>query len=136
MPKELTELDKKVYKYVLSKGKEGVPQNVLWKELKITSRDASRVLKKLEALGYVKREPIIYGGRRTYRVIAIPKPIETKKKPSRPIIDFRKYFDIPCMVCPNIDKCYQGGYFDPTICDLLTEWIQIEISRKKAKHNM
>lgn len=128
MARKLSELDKKVYFYILSKGEKGVPQNVLWKELGITSRDASRVLKKLEQLGYVEREPIVFNGRKTFLVKGIPKPIvEEEKKEKiieRPLINFKKYLSIPCMYCPYIDKCYVGGYYDPTTCEKLALWIE------------
>ncbi|MCD6300479.1 MAG: Lrp/AsnC family transcriptional regulator [Staphylothermus sp.] len=130
MPRKISELDRKIYYYVLERGEQGIPQNVLWKELGITSRDASRSLKKLEELGLVKREPIVYGGRKTFRVIAIPgalKEYESKEKKEeiieRPLIEIKKFIDIPCMYCPYIDACYEGGYYDPRICDWLSKWI-------------
>ncbi|ADI32302.1 helix-turn-helix transcriptional regulator [Staphylothermus hellenicus] len=138
MPRRLSELDKKIYKYALKFGKKGIPQNVLWKKLGITSRDASRSLKKLEELGFVERIPIVYNGRRTFRIIAIPKPIEefVEKKEKiieKPLLDIRKFLDIPCLSCPYIDKCYEGGYYDPVICDWLTEWLEKEIAKRRAR---
>ncbi len=129
MPRRISDLDKQVYKYALKFGKKGIPQNVLWKELGITSRDASRSLKKLEELGLVKRIPIVYNGRKTFRIIAIPKPLEEfeekkEKIIERPLINLEKFLDIPCMTCPYINRCYIGGYYDPIICDWLTDWIK------------
>ncbi|OYT39244.1 MAG: AsnC family transcriptional regulator [Desulfurococcales archaeon ex4484_58] len=137
MPRKITELDKKIYKYLLKKGKEGVPQNVLWKELKISSRDASRSLKKLEELGFVKRKPIVYNGRRTFRVYIVKgKKLENltgeKTIINRPTISIDGFTEIPCMYCPYIDMCYEGGFYDPTNCDLIMKWIKENIA--KARH--
>jgi len=137
LPRKITELDKKIYKYLLKKGKEGVPQNVLWKELKISSRDASRSLKKLEELGFVKRKPIVYNGRRTFRVYIVKgKKLENltgeKTIINRPTISIDGFTEIPCMYCPYIDMCYEGGFYDPTNCDLIMKWIKENIA--KARH--
>lgn len=140
MPRRLSELDKKIYKYALKFGKKGVPQNVLWKELGITSRDASRSLKKLEELGFVERIPIVHNGRKTFRIIAILKPLEEleekkEKIIERPLLDIKKFLDIPCLTCPFINRCYEGGYYDPVICDWMTNWLEKNavkpIARKK-----
>ncbi|RLG81080.1 MAG: AsnC family transcriptional regulator [Thermoprotei archaeon] len=137
MPRKVTELDKKIYEYLLDKGGKGVPQNILWKELNITSRDASRSLKKLEELGLVKREPIVYNGRRTFKVIAIRKSLEALKeplrerRPQRTHILLDSFTEIPCMSCPYIDMCYEGGYYDPTNCDLVLSWVKRSV---KASH--
>lgn len=131
MPRKITELDKKIYKYVMSKGEQGVPQNVLWKELKISSRDASRSLKKLEELGYVKRESIVHGGRRTFRIIALKKRIreegERPRSIPRPLIHVDGFSEIPCMYCPYIDMCYEGGYYDPTSCEWIYSWVREKV---------
>lgn len=136
MPYKLTELDKKIYKYLLTKKKKGVPQNVLWKELGITSRDASRSLKKLEALGLVKRESIVYEGRRTFLVKPVKKKLEEvfaeEKRISRPVLSLNGFIEIPCMYCPHINTlCYEGGYYDPRYCDLLITWVREKSIKKK-----
>ncbi len=130
MPRKLSEKDIKIYKYLLKIGEKGIPQNDLWKKLKISSRDASRSLKKLEELGYVKRIPIIHNGRKTFLIKPLFKPLPKKEEIRRPKIDFSKYKDIPCMYCPYIDtQCYEGGFFDPATCDWLTEWINKNIKK-------
>ncbi|MET1159839.1 MAG: winged helix-turn-helix transcriptional regulator [Thermoprotei archaeon] len=134
MPRRLTELDRKVFEYLLKKGDNGVPQNVLWKELGLTSRDASRSLKKLEEMGYVKREPIVVNGRRTYRVIPLKKSIEELEEKKeiivKPILSLDGFTMIPCMYCPYIDQCYEGGYYDPTQCDLLINWVRLKARKQ------
>ncbi len=136
MPRKITDLDKKVHRYLVKKGKEGVPQNVLWKELKISSRDASRSLKKLEELGYVKREPIVYNGRKTFRVVALKKRLDTGRKRekiiTRPLISMNGFSSIPCMYCPFIEMCYEGGFYDPTNCEVLMKWVKENTNSSKS----
>lgn len=134
---KLTELDKKIYKYLLKKGSNGVPQNILWREMGITSRDASRSLKKLETLKLVKREPIVFNGKKTYRIIAIKKKIdelvEEKKRVIKPLVSLNSLLDIPCMSCPYIMTiCYEGGYYDPRNCQWLIDWIKNNTSKNKS----
>ncbi len=135
MAAKLNETDIKIYKFLL-KHPNGIRQNELWKTLKLTSRVASRSLKKLEKLGYVKRTPVVHNGRHTFLVKPIPKPLPTeeKEKRKRSPIDFRKYVEIPCMYCPYLEKqCYEGGFYDPRTCDWLTEWISSNISKTKKR---
>jgi DNA-binding Lrp family transcriptional regulator len=137
MPYKITELDKKIFEYLLKKGRKGVPQNVLWKELGITSRDASRSLKKLEALGIVKRKEIVYEGRKTFLVKLVKKDLNAlsseQKTVEKPVINFKKFLDIPCMYCPYIDTlCYEGGYYDPRNCEILFNWIKEKIRETKS----
>jgi len=136
----LSELDIKVYKYLLEKNGEGVPQNVLWKDLGISSRDASRAVKKLESLGLVVREPITFEGHRTYLIklvkkdpslISIESPVKTSTA-SENIAVLNDYLEIPCMYCPYIyTSCYVGGYYDPRNCQWLAKWISEKVSKKK-----
>ncbi len=136
MPRRLSDLDKRIYKFLVKKvGSKGIPQNELWKTLGITSRDASRSLKKLEELGYVQRIPIVHNGRKTFLIKPLKKKLPSeRKKIERRTIDFSKYIDIPCMYCPFIDtQCYEGGFYDPATCDMLTEWIMKNIRKSKKK---
>jgi len=130
---KLTDIDKKILDY-LAKRRRGVPQNELWKKLKINSRDASRSLIKLESAGLIKREPIVHKGRRTYLV----KPVKDKYeeilgiggKIREDVIDFNGFLDIPCMYCPYIDNlCYEGGYYDPRTCELLYQWLRNNLKK-------
>lgn len=134
LPLKLTELDKKIYKYLVERNDEGIPQNVLWKELSLSSREVSRSLKKLEAMNLVRREPIIFNGRKTFRVVAIKKRVddllEDKERVLRPILSINGFLDIPCMACPYIFTiCYEGGYYDPRSCPWLLEWVKSNVGR-------
>jgi len=139
---KLSELDIKVYKYLLEKSGEGVPQNVLWKELGISSRDASRAVKKLESLGLVVREPITYEGRRTYLVKLVKKDpslisaesLVKTSTASKNLAVLDDYLEIPCMYCPYIStSCYVGGYYDPRNCQWLAKWISEKVSKEKRE---
>jgi len=139
---KLSELDIKVYKYLLEKNEEGVPQNVLWKELGISSRDASRAVKKLESLGLIVREPITFKGRRTYLIklvkkdpslLSIEVPAKTSTAPENLAV-LNDFLEIPCMYCPYIfTSCYVGGYYDPRNCQWLARWIGEKVSKEKRE---
>ena len=48
---ELVDLTSRVYKLVVERGKDGVLQSEIWKELGLTSRDGSRLAIRLEKRG-------------------------------------------------------------------------------------
>lgn len=130
MPKNgLTDIEKKVLSLVKKHGKKGIYQSDLWKILGISSREASRVLKKLETKGYVRRVEAVKGGRKTFLVYATKKPVSEKKGGEevvivKPRINYREFLDIPCMSCAFLNKCYIGGFNDPTRCPWLDSWIE------------
>ncbi len=127
MPKQgLTEIEKKVLALVKKHAKKGIYQSDLWKKLGISSREASRVLKRLEEKGYIKRVEAVKDGRRTFLLYPTKKPVVEKKEEViiiKPRINYREFLDIPCMTCPYINKCYPGGFNDPTTCPWMDEWI-------------
>ncbi len=134
---ELSELEKKAYDLILKRGKKGIFQNDLWKELGISSREASRVVIKLVKRGLIIRKPAVNRGRKTYLLLPAPPKKREKIKHKLELtfitkIDIRNFLDIPCVKCPFIDKCYRGGFYDPTNCPWIEEWILREISKMKA----
>lgn len=52
---ELVDLTSRVYKLVVERGKDGVLQSEIWKELGLTSRDGSRLAIRLEKRGMIRR---------------------------------------------------------------------------------
>ena len=72
-------LETKAYEIVRETGENGVSQAKLWKTLGLSSREGSRLAKRLERKDKIRRKRILEDGRWTYKLIA--------KKPPRSISD-------------------------------------------------
>lgn len=99
-------------------------QSELWKRLKITSREGSRVTLKLEKKGLINRERILHSNRWTYQISLKrteydPTPIE----------------GAPCLLCEKDPICNPRSEFSSTRCSLLEEWVlsQFKLSNSKKK---
>ena len=102
--------------------KNGIHQSDLWKKLKLTSRDGSRLALKLERMGLITREKILLKGRWTYKLIIIKSPIGTDSLSGA-----------PCLVCPVESKCSLDGDISPKTCQFIEDWVLIELKTKKSK---
>lgn len=117
-----------IVKYLLRNPGGSVYQSQLSKDLNIDSRVVSKVLVKLEKLGAVGREPVMYNSRKTFLLKPNrEKLLELAEELGVSIFleeAFKSVMDIPCMKCPHIDRCYEGGYHDPSTCTLLTNYLR------------
>ncbi len=120
MPKH-NDLEHRALQIILNKGKEGILQCDLWRDLKASSREGSRISLKLERKGLIKREQELYDGRWTYRLF-------TKRQPAT--ID--SIISCPCLACIEINKCGVGGVISPNTCDKLSSWLFGLVESKKA----
>ena len=98
-------------------GKEMI-QSELWKKLKLTSRDGSRLALKLERLGTITREKILEKGRWTYKLILKKTPISTQSLENA-----------PCLVCPVEQKCTLEGEVSPRSCQWIQDWVLVQIKK-------
>ncbi len=96
----------------------GIIQSELWKKLKLTSRDGSRLALKLERLGTITREKILEKGRWTYKLILKKTPISTQS-----------IENAPCLTCPVVQKCTLEGEISPRTCQLIQDWVLVEIKK-------
>ena len=103
-------------------GNNGIHQSDLWKKLKLTSRDGSRLALKLERMGLITREKILLKGRWTYKLIIIKSPVGTDSLSGA-----------PCLVCPVESKCSLDGDISPKTCQFIEDWVLIELKTKKSK---
>jgi len=67
MTPDLSENERDAVEYIRSAG--DAYQSKLWKELDVTSRTGSRIAKRLEEKGVVKREQKTHDGNNTYRLV-------------------------------------------------------------------
>jgi len=124
---KLNDDDVKILKYLSKNTGKIVYQSELWKELKLDSRAVSRSLQKLEGLGFVKRREAVVKGRKTFLIEPETRRIQdtlTMVKTQGPGEEFEGVLNVVCVSCPFIHRCYQGGYYDPTNCSMLSEYIK------------
>jgi len=97
----------------------GILQSQLWKKLKLSSRDGSRLALKLERMGMITREKILEKQRWTYKLIIKKIPISTKSIEGA-----------PCLTCPVQSKCSIDGEISPKTCQWIEDWVMIELKNK------
>ena len=119
---DMEKLTNKVCEIVATYETDGLLQSELWKKLKLTSRDGSRLALKLERMGIISREKILEKGRWTYKLIIKKTPVSTKS-----------IEDAPCLTCPVEQKCSLEGEVSPRTCQLIEDWVLIEITKSKKK---
>jgi predicted DNA-binding transcriptional regulator len=114
---ELVDLTSRVYKLVVERGRDGVLQSEIWKELGLTSRDGSRLAIRLERRGLIGRVKVLEEGRWTYKLTPLRFPT-----------DMASIEKAPCIICQYESKCSIEGEVSPYICPWLGPWV-IEESR-------
>lgn len=119
---DMEKLTTRVCNIVAEHGDEGMLQSDLWKKLKLTSRDGSRLALKLERRNIVKREKILDNGRWTYKLKISKMPVSTQTIEAA-----------PCLICPVEQKCSIDGEVSPKTCPLIEQWVITEIANKKTK---
>ncbi len=119
---DMEKLTNKVCDIVAKYETGGMLQSELWKRLKLTSRDGSRLALKLERLGIISREKILEKGRWTYKLIIKKTPVSTES-----------IEDAPCLTCPVEQKCSLEGEISPRTCQLIEDWVKIASTKSKKK---
>ncbi|MCV0392777.1 MAG: transcriptional regulator [Nitrosopumilus sp.] len=118
---DMERLTNRVYDILAERESDGMFQSELWKKLKLTSRDGSRLALKLERMGTITREKILEKGRWTYKLIIKKTPISTQS-----------IENAPCLVCPVEQKCSLEGEISPRNCQFIEDWVIAEM-KKPAK---
>ena len=119
---DMEKLKTTVLELLAKRGDNGMFQSELWKKLKLSSRDGSRLALKLERQHLVKREKILENGRWTYKLKIAHVPVTTQSIESA-----------PCLICPVESKCTLEGEISPRTCPLIEQWVLTELSTKKVK---
>ena len=120
---DMDKISNKVCEIVASYEDKGILQSDLWKKMKFSSRDGSRLALRLERRGFISREKILQKGRWTYNLIIEKAPISLESLQNS-----------PCLTCPVEQKCYPENVFpapSPLHCKLIEDWIIEEFSKKK-----
>ena len=119
---DMERLTNKVCEILAEKESEGMFQTELWKKLKLTIRDGSRLALKLERTGFIYREKILENNRWTYKLILKKTPISTLS-----------IENAPCLVCPVEQKCSLDGEISPRNCEFIENWVLAEMKTTKSK---
>jgi hypothetical protein len=123
--KKIEDLEYDVFRMIKDRGEKGILQSQLWRRIKATSREGSRISLRLERAGLIERHRELHNGKWTYRLIA-------KKRPVNPT----SILELPCAFCLTQDKCGLGSQVSPSTCPLLTQWaekISHQIEKGKSK---
>jgi hypothetical protein len=111
MPKH-SDLEHKALQFIINTGDDGVLQSDLWRKLRASSREGSRIALKLESKGLIRRERELFKGRWTYRLYPMRKPAT-----------INSIIGCPCLTCVESIRCGAYGATSPNDCERLTEWI-------------
>ena len=102
---------------ILEAGDEGLLQTEMWKRLGITGQEGSKIARRFEEKGVIKRQRELHEGRQTYRLFS------TKKT-----VTLDSIMGCPCGTCDDVERCITGRQISPTRCPVLTEWIDLNAS--------
>ena len=120
---DMEKLTANVRSIITKNGEEGIFQSDLWKKMKLTSRDGSRLALKLERQNMIKREKVLENGRWTYKLKITHAPVSTQSIEAA-----------PCLICPVEQKCTLEGEISPRTCPLIEQWVITEFTNiKKPK---
>ena len=119
---DMEKLTNKVCEILIKFESDGMLQSDLWKKLKLSSRDGSRLALRMERRGIITRQKILEKGRWTYKLILKKTPIST--------ISIE---NAPCLICPVEQKCSVDGEISPRNCQWIEEWVQAELKKPKKQ---
>jgi len=123
----LEALEEKALEIIRERGDEGIYQHELWKALGLDSREGSRLALRLLKKGLIVREPAVHNGRRTYKLFLA----KQEKRQVKLEVRIGGAIEIPCFTCRHMEKCYVGGFFDPTTCPILRRWLDAKTTAVK-----
>jgi hypothetical protein len=116
-----SELEERALKLIFNKGSEGILQTDMWRALRVTSREGSRISLKLEAKNLITRERELANRRWTFRLF-----INIRR------INIDSLLDVPCFFCEDIENCEVGRGISSSTCEKLTSWL---LPQEPASHS-
>jgi len=119
---DMEKLTHRVCDILAERESRGMIQSELWKKLKLSSRDGSRLALKLERMGNITREKILEKGRWTYKLILKKTPTSTTS-----------IENAPCLICPVEQRCTLEGEISPRTCVWIEEWVTTGTSKLRMK---
>lgn len=104
----------KALEIIRNAGPQGILQRDLWKALKVSSREGSRVALTLEKRSLIIREPVSQGRLKTFKLIAVSNDLKSS---------LEAIGGCPCFSCTNLSRCGSGQQISPENCEDLTGWL-------------
>ncbi len=122
---QLKELEKAALKMVLESNITGVLQSDLWKRLGTSSREASRIVTRLEGLNIISKKKELYKGRWTYRLFYqnVFEKISEKNPEEKSSIEILEKQVVTCFRCDDLELCGVGHEISPVYCRKLTDYL-------------
>lgn len=122
---QLKELEKAALKMVLESNITGVLQSDLWKRLGTSSREASRIVTRLEGLNIISKKKELYKGRWTYRLFYqnVFEKISEKNPEEKSSIEILEKQVVTCFRCDDLERCGVGHEISPVYCRKLTDYL-------------
>jgi len=120
MPRQ-NDLEQKALQLIMNMGNKGVLQSELWREMKASSREGSRISIRLENKGLIHRERELSNGRWTYRLY-------NKRQP----VSIDSIITCPCLTCSENIRCGAGASASPNECAMLTGWILEAVQKETS----
>ncbi len=128
----LTPIERKILEEIAKAGDKGVIQRELWKKIGIDGREGVRYLNRLEKMGIIRREPIMIGKRRTYRIFLVKEALRERKVEIEVEEEFAPLFDVPCFTCPHLENCDRGKEITSKTCKKLEAWLMRKVFGDEA----
>lgn len=122
---QLKELEKSALKMILESNTTGVLQSDLWKRLGTSSREASRIVTRLEGLNIISKKKELYKGRWTYRLFYqnVFERISKKEPEENPSMELLETRVVTCFRCDDLERCGVGHEISPVYCRKLTDYL-------------
>ncbi|MEM1619720.1 MAG: MarR family transcriptional regulator [Fervidicoccaceae archaeon] len=125
---DLTDLELEVLRILNEKGP--VTQFALREVLGSDSKKVSRVVRKLERLGLLRREPYVENGKRTYKLMA-----SRRMNGQIVSVNLELVSMTPCFSCKHLFDCSQNPRLSPATCSTLSRWLR-ELSLADSSQNV
>ncbi len=122
---KLKELERSALKMVVESNATGVLQSDLWKRLGTSSREASRIVTRLEGFNIISKKKELYKGRWTYRLFYynVFEKISKKEPEEKPTIELLEKQIVTCFRCDDLERCGVGHEISPVYCRKLSEYL-------------
>ena len=122
---KLKELERSALKMVVESNATGVLQSDLWKRLGTSSREASRIVTRLEGFNIISKKKELYKGRWTYRLFYynVFEKISKKEPEEKPSMELLVKQVVTCFRCDDLERCGVGHEISPVYCRKLSEYL-------------
>ena len=105
------------YQKIKEAGDNGLPQKDLIKELGLSTKEASIIIKKLIEKKKIIKRSVKENGKSIIKLFAIDDDgIDI-------YVSLSSIIEIPCYTCRNLKKCGNGSYISPSSCPQLSKYL-------------